>query len=74
MSNLLNRGLRNIDSRWRFVSAHWSVSERSGQVCRIVAHDSRYPYIVAFDDGHTVNAVERELIDLDAPIPEVSNG
>jgi hypothetical protein len=52
-----------IDSTWRFVSDHWSVNERSGQVCTIVeANEKGWPFVVVFRDGKRCNAVHSELV------------
>jgi hypothetical protein len=54
-----------IGESFRFVSDHWSVNERSGQVCTIVeCHEQGWPFVIAFSDGKRCNAVHSELTPL----------
>jgi hypothetical protein len=59
---------KSIDSRWRFVSSHWTGFDRSGESCTIVRHGepgaNRYPYEIAFADGTRLTAVDAELEEL----------
>jgi hypothetical protein len=51
-----------VGDSFRFVSAHLSVKERSGQVCTVVeAHDKGWPFVIEFADTKRCNAVHSEL-------------